>query len=84
MKTFSLVNSLLARKEPYTKQSWSQHQFYFNKIVSVEKTLSTLKELGYLPSLDKEKLLFWLLHEAPLIEKEKNDIRIFAFEIDYY
>lgn len=81
---YPLINRLLAKKDSYTAESWAGQRSQQNCINRAEAILQQLTESQLLPQMEKDGLVVWLLHEAPLTPGEKETIRTFAFEIDYY
>ena len=82
--TYPLINQLLAKKDPYTEVSWQNNPIEQKCLQRVEKLLATLEQTELMPEETKDGLVYWLLHTAPLSQWEIDDVRKFAFEIDYY
>lgn len=81
---YKLINKLLAKKEPYTDDSWQIMPVRQLKLQLVELTLEELEKAKLLPNIKHDELAIWLLHNSPLTEFEKSLIHFFLFECDYY
>ena len=81
---FPLINQLLAKKAEYTAESWAGIRNQQNCLQRTEEILQQLADNQLLPALEKDGLVVWLLHEGPLTSGEKETVRQFAFDLDYY
>ena len=81
---FRLVNERLAKKEFYTKDSWKTVPVLRFVLEKTEEILLSLEVSITLPASEKDELAFWLLNRSPLTEEERQTVRKFLFEIDFY
>jgi hypothetical protein len=81
---FSRVNALLAKKQPYIEAAFQTHLPLRHCLERMEQILISLERSGMLPPVTCDSLAYWLLHESPLTNAERDEVRLFLFEVDYY